>query len=1085
MTGHQQPLDPNKKFTERFDINLALEAAGLGVWELDPNTNRINWDDRCRQLFGLVNDNSFPYEQIFQSVHPDDAKRVEQAMKWAMNPQSDGVFDQTFRTPGVGEGQLRWVRLSGRGYFTVEGQLHQFTGICQDVTQQILTQQREDTAHQTAQRQQRIYEAIASSTPDLMYVFDLEYRFIYANRALLDMWGSTWEKSIGKGLLENGYEPWHAQMHEREIDQVVATRQSIRGEVSFHHATLGKRIYDYVFAPVLNDAGDVEAVAGTTRDITEIKQTQEYLQESEARFRYLIEQAPVATMLMVGPEHTIEVANEVMIQMLGKGPSIVGQPATSAVPELTSQPYLQLLDQVFASGKPHEAKAMPGELVINGEPRLHYFDFTYKPLRNQAGQVYGIISMAMDVTERVLVQQKMAESQRELLTMFEQSPVGLATLSAEDDLVFQWANPFYGQLVARKPEEIVGKPLLTALPEIKGQGFDEILKTVISTGIPFIAPEISVDILREGQLSTIYVNLTYQPRKGNQGDVQGILVVATDVTEQVLSRRKIEENESKMRAILATAPAGIGLFVGRDLIVENPNQTFIDIVGKGPDISGRPLREVMPELISEGQPFLKILDDVYTTGEPFISPGSLVKIVQNGVLRDNYYNISYSPVRNAAGEIYAILDIAIDVTEEVKARQQLQEAEATLRGAIALADVGTWELDMTTGVTTYSDRLKDLFEFTQSYIERDYLFNPIHRSDRARLEAAVEKAASLESGGLLDEEYTVITQKTGRHRFVRARAQMYFDKQGQPSRLVGVMRDLTEERQRQWVLEQQVQERTEELTAANEELHAANEELASNNEEYAAINEELEEANDLLIRSNNNLQTFAYVASHDLQEPLRKIQQFGDLLNARFTGERSEELTYIERMQSAASRMSILIKDLLNFSRISTQRDTSGPVALDQVVNQVLSTLELVIQETGAEINLGPLPTIQGDASQLNQLFQNLLSNALKFRRPGVTPIITVKASQVRADQLPGSTKPSRIVNTYHRIDIADNGVGFDEKYLDRIFQVFQRLYGKNEFAGTGIGLAICEKVVANHGGVITASSKPGQGATFQVYLPI
>ncbi|RYF46585.1 MAG: PAS domain-containing sensor histidine kinase, partial [Cytophagaceae bacterium] len=198
----------------------------------------------------------------------------------------------------------------------------------------------------------------------------------------------------------------------------------------------------------------------------------------------------------------------------------------------------------------------------------------------------------------------------------------------------------------------------------------------------------------------------------------------------------------------------------------------------------------------------------------------------------------------------------------------------------------------------------------------------------------------------------------------------------------------------------------------------------------------------------------------------------------------------LERMQSAASRMSVLIRDLLNFSRISTQRETGKPVSLSQVIQTVLDDLELVIQESGAQVIVEPLPTVIGDALQLSQLFSNLLSNSLKFRRTDasgvpVTPIIRVQADMVGADQLPTGVRPLRIALTYHLIQVIDNGIGFDEKYLDRIFQVFQRLHGRSEFVGTGIGLAICEKVVVNHGGAITGTSKPGQGATFSVYLPI
>lgn len=239
-----------------------------------------------------------------------------------------------------------------------------------------------------------------------------------------------------------------------------------------------------------------------------------------------------------------------------------------------------------------------------------------------------------------------------------------------------------------------------------------------------------------------------------------------------------------------------------------------------------------------------------------------------------------------------------------------------------------------------------------------------------------------------------------------------------------------------------------------------------------------------LQRSNNNLQQFAYIASHDLQEPLRKIQSFGDLLQSQYASELGEGTDYLNRMQASASRMSTLIRDLLSFSRITTRQEASVQVNLSELINTVLTDLELTIQETQAIVRINPMPTLLGDQSQLRQLFQNLLSNALKFHQMGLQPIVEMSACVISSAELPTSVRPSRAAATYHRIDVSDNGIGFDEKYLDRIFQVFQRLHGRNEFVGTGIGLAICEKVVANHGGAITATSKPGQGAIFSVYLP-
>jgi PAS domain S-box-containing protein len=229
--------------------------------------------------------------------------------------------------------------------------------------------------------------------------------------------------------------------------------------------------------------------------------------------------------------------------------------------------------------------------------------------------------------------------------------------------------------------------------------------------------------------------------------------------------------------------------------------------------------------------------------------------------------------------------------------------------------------------------------------------------------------------------------------------------------------------------------------------------LKVNNEQLAKANTALEVSIQALNRSNSNLQQFAYIASHDLQEPLRKIQSFGDLLKSQYADQLGTGVSHLERMQIAASRMSTLIRDLLSFSRISTQQNTTALISLPDVVNMVLTDLELRIQETGAIVTVDPLPSIQGDKSQLEQLFQNLLSNALKFRRADVIPRIRVSSQTIMAAEIP-------------------------------IFQVFQRLHGKSEFAGTGIGLAICEKVAANHGGAITASSEPSKGTIFQVYFP-
>ncbi|MFY9221167.1 MAG: ATP-binding protein [Blastocatellia bacterium] len=234
-----------------------------------------------------------------------------------------------------------------------------------------------------------------------------------------------------------------------------------------------------------------------------------------------------------------------------------------------------------------------------------------------------------------------------------------------------------------------------------------------------------------------------------------------------------------------------------------------------------------------------------------------------------------------------------------------------------------------------------------------------------------------------------------------------------------------------------------------------------------------------LLRSNEELEKFAYVASHDLQEPLRKIQAFGDRLKNKFADVIADEgKDYLERMQNASKRMQILINDLLAFSRITTKTQPFVKISLNKLVNDILSDLETLIERTKGQVELEDLPEIEADPLQMRQLFQNLINNALKFHKKDTTPIV-----KISAQVLNGNNTNGKLLDGY-QIFIEDNGIGFDEKYLDRIFIIFQRLHGRSEYEGTGIGLAICRKIVEQHKGTITAMSVLGEGSKFILTLP-
>jgi light-regulated signal transduction histidine kinase (bacteriophytochrome) len=245
---------------------------------------------------------------------------------------------------------------------------------------------------------------------------------------------------------------------------------------------------------------------------------------------------------------------------------------------------------------------------------------------------------------------------------------------------------------------------------------------------------------------------------------------------------------------------------------------------------------------------------------------------------------------------------------------------------------------------------------------------------------------------------------------------------------------------------------------------------------------ELEKLVGELRQSNSKLEEFAHAASHDLKEPMRKVKVFSDRLKKSLNDRMSEdERQMFERMQVATERMTLLVDDLLTYSHLSMSAVEMEEVDLNAKVAMVLSDLEVAIEEKSARVAVGPLPVVKGYRRQLQQLLQNLVSNALKYSKAGVPPEITITSSVICGDQTPLNLPPDK---QYHLVEVKDNGIGFDQEYAERIFQMFHRLHGRSEYSGTGIGLAIAKKVVENHQGFIWAEGKPGESATFRVLLP-
>jgi PAS domain S-box-containing protein len=413
-----------------------------------------------------------------------------------------------------------------------------------------------------------------------------------------------------------------------------------------------------------------------------------------------------------------------------------------------------------------------------------------------------------------------------------------------------------------------------------------------------------------------------------------------------------------------------------------------------------------------------------------------------------------TPRFGGKGEYFGFVGSSIDITERKNTEQALEESESRFR---SLADhspmfVFIIEPDPLAPVNYWN---KTWLEYTGQTFEeaKGRAWDGIIHPDDVPLVMEIYVPA-FQSG----QPYFIPAVRTKRYdgiyRWHAFKGNPRYLADGNFNGYVGVGFDVHEQKVTEEKLEALVNERTKELAEANIRLQKINRELQ---------------------RSNQNLEEFAHAASHDLKEPVRKIHFFTNQLKEQLNNQLQEgQARALNRIENASQRMGNLIDDLLLYSHVSHRPHETESIDLNLKVHNALEDLELDIAEKKAVINIKKLPVVKGYRRQLQQLFQNLISNALKYSKRDVPPHIVISASKVRENE-----------KAYHLIAVKDNGIGFDPEYADKIFQMFTRLHGKGEYSGTGVGLSIAKKVVENHNGFIKAKSQVGQGSTFEIYLPI
>ena len=646
---------------------------------------------------------------------------------------------------------------------------------------------------------------------------------------------------------------------------------------------------------------------------------------------------------------------------------------------------------------------------------------------------------------------KQAQGERAIIhNFFQQAPAMLAILKGPDH-VFEFLNqPFQDLIGGRDP---VNLPVREAFPEATGQGYYEILDSVYKTGNPFVGREMPLQVVRNQSLESIYINIICQVLKDSSGQADGILVFCYDVSEQVLARTQLQDAESRSR--LAIEAARMGTF---DWDLQNQHfissERLVEIFGYH-NASKVSHQDLLNRFHPEDKPLRdKAVKNSYKTGS--LNYEARLQWTDLSIHWINVYGKIFS---DDSRNILRMYGTVVDVTSQKIALEEIKESESKFRLLANAMPQLVWTADKNGNLNYFNQAVYNYSGLEFKDIENNGWISIVHPDDR---DANIKKwITSIKSGAEFIIEHR-FRKHNGEYRWQLSRAIPQMDTQGNIQMWIGSSTDIQEQKYFMQELEKSVIERTQSMNYANLVLKQTVSELEQSNAELASFN---------------------YIASHDLQEPLRKIIAFSKRIEDLDQSTLSDlSKDYFGRIISATSRMQNLIDAFLSYSQASNIRVAFEPTDLNTIFNEVKMDFAEKIEQNKIILESQPLPVLTCIPLQINQLFTNLIGNAIKYCRTHVQSQIDVFAEELQGRDL--TFEGVDLMKTYWKISVRDNGIGFDQTYESQIFELFQRLHKRHEYAGTGIGLAICKKIMRNHKGFISASGQSGSGAVFSMYFP-
>tara|TARA_R110002111_G_scaffold18601_1_gene45554 strand:- start:302 stop:3082 length:2781 start_codon:yes stop_codon:yes gene_type:complete len=922
--------------------------------------------------------------------------------------------------------------------------------------------------------------------------------------------------------------------------------------------------------------GNIDGLGIIASEVTSQAILNNKIKESEQSIRSLVESAPFPIGVFVGEEMRISLANQSIMDAWGKGNDVVGKLYSDILPEFENQQIFDQIRQVLRTGMPFKAKNQKVDIVINGELKSYYYNYNFTPILDASGRVYAVMNTAAEVTEIHEAKQKVEEALSEIkLFKFMADTAADPFILMEADGSFTYLNNSALEKWGYTEQEMS----LLKVPDVDTIFNDEKYREAFRRAQREIIPPFeTMHKNKQGHVYPVEINMG-----GVQVDKKTMLfAIARDITERKKAEQdvydafqKVEESDKRFRNSVKQAPLGIVIFRGPENVIDIANENYLQIVDKSEEqFVGKPLFESLPEVEKTIAP---IIADIYKTGNAFYGYEFPVNINRHGKAAIGYYNFVYHPLKEK-NTITGIMVVATEVTATVKAKRLIEENEDKLKLIIEASELGIWDLNIKTQVMTGSDRCFDILGFSNTKnLTQEELITHVHPDDVKLRAEAFEKAYEV---GVLHYQIRIVWADQSLH-WKDVKGKVYYDENNKPERMLGTVRDITEERtfhQRlllreekfrlladsmpqfiwtaepngninyfnqsvfdysgltpeqlyndQWIQIVHPDEKEENIKQWINAVHSGKDFLfehrfrkydgeyrwqlsraipqkdadgtikmwvgtSTDIQEQKMFTNELEKmvqlrTNELqhknvdLEKMNKELQSFVYISSHDLQEPLRKIQIFASrILESEYAALSENAQKYFTKMHKSAFRMQNLIQDLIAYSRTNDQELNYEVVDLIEIIEDTKEVLSEELEQNNVTFELENLSKVKVVLVQFRQVIVNLVSNAIKFTKEDHASII-----KINCETIEGKKTGIESLNNHQRychIRFADNGIGFDQKYHGKIFEVFQRLHSKDAYSGTGIGLAIVKRIIENHEGVILATGEINKGAIFDIYIP-